>query len=71
MQKVTIDNDKCIRSRVCSARRVCPHGAILPLPGGAYPGAEGYTVDSKRCRGCAVCVRACSAGAVHILQEVQ
>ena len=66
MRPVTIDNAKCDRSPGCMARKSCPRGAILPVPGGAYPGANGYTVDEERCHGCAVCVRACPFGAVHL-----
>lgn len=66
MQDVTIDNGQCDRSAGCPSRRVCPTGAIIPVDGGVYPGANGYTVIDSLCRGCGVCVRVCAGGAVHV-----
>jgi Fe-S-cluster-containing hydrogenase component 2 len=66
VQHITIDADMCDRSPACPARRVCPRGAIKPLPGGRYPGSSGYVVDSDRCTACGVCIRACPGGAVHL-----
>lgn len=64
MMTAAIDIARCDRSPGCPAKRVCPRGAIIPVPGGSYPGAEGYTVDASRCTGCGVCVRVCPMGAV-------
>ncbi|GAB4281502.1 MAG: hypothetical protein Kow0056_16940 [Coriobacteriia bacterium] len=66
MFTANIDTDLCDRSPGCPARRVCPRGAIVPVPGGAYPGAEGYMVQQDRCTGCGVCVRVCPTGAVTL-----
>lgn len=63
--QVTIDNAACDRSPGCPSRRVCPTGAIVPVEGGPYPGANGYKVIDELCRGCAVCVRVCAGGAVR------
>lgn len=64
MPAVRIENDSCDRSPGCPARRVCPRGAIVPVPGGPYPGSKGYTVLQERCTGCGVCARVCAGGAV-------
>jgi len=66
MPDVRIDNDACDRSPGCPSRRVCPTGAIVPLEGGLYPGANGYTVVDELCRGCGVCARMCAGGAVRL-----
>ncbi|MRR12191.1 4Fe-4S dicluster domain-containing protein [bacterium] len=66
MRTVTIEPGTCDRSPACPARRACPRGAITAVPGGMYPGANGYTIDESRCTGCAVCVIHCPAGAVQI-----
>lgn len=66
MQTVTIDATVCDRSPACPARRACPRGAIVPIIGGSYPGANGYSIDASRCTGCAVCVLNCPGGAVHL-----
>jgi Fe-S-cluster-containing hydrogenase component 2 len=64
MAIVRIDNTACDRSPGCPARMVCPRGAIVPVEGGHYPGANGYTVLAEKCSGCGVCARACAGGAV-------
>jgi NAD-dependent dihydropyrimidine dehydrogenase PreA subunit len=64
MLTAAIDTARCDRSPGCPVRRVCPRGAVQPIPGGTYPGAEGYAVDASRCTGCGVCVRVCPTGAV-------
>jgi len=64
MAKVRIENSACDRSPGCPARQVCPKGAIVPVSGGGYPGANGYTVIEERCSGCGVCARVCAGGAV-------
>jgi len=66
VSNVKIDAASCDRSPGCPARRVCPRGAIQPIPGGSYPGANGYFVDESRCTGCAICARFCPGGAVRI-----
>ncbi|HET6351414.1 MAG TPA: 4Fe-4S ferredoxin [Coriobacteriia bacterium] len=66
MSVVTIDTARCDRSPGCPSRRICPTGAIVPIDGGAYPGANGYTVIEEKCSGCAVCVRVCAGGACRI-----
>ena len=64
MLVVEIDNAKCDRSRGCPSRRACPQGAIVPLEGGAYPGANGYRVIEDKCTGCGACVRVCAGSAI-------
>ncbi len=64
MPAVTIDVARCDRSPGCPARRVCPKGAITPIPGGARPGANGYAIDQDKCTGCGACVRVCAGGAI-------
>lgn len=64
--RVSIDIPKCDRSPGCPARRLCPKGAIIPIPGGAYPGANGYTIMEDRCTGCGACARVCAGGAVML-----
>jgi len=66
MAIVRIDNHSCDRSPGCPARSVCPRGAIVPVDGGLYPGANGYTVLQEKCTGCGVCARVCAGGAVRI-----
>lgn len=66
MIDVTIDNTRCDRSPGCPSRRVCPTGAIVPVEGGRYPGANGYAVIDELCRGCGVCARVCAGGAVNL-----
>jgi Fe-S-cluster-containing hydrogenase component 2 len=66
MPIVRIDNNQCDRSPGCPSRRVCPRGAIVPIEGGRYPGANGYTVVEERCSGCGVCMRVCAGGACQI-----
>jgi Fe-S-cluster-containing hydrogenase component 2 len=66
MQAIAINNHSCDRSPGCPSARVCPTGAIVPLEGGPYPGANGYTVKEELCRGCGVCARVCAGGAVQI-----
>ncbi|MHB1342501.1 MAG: ATP-binding protein [Coriobacteriia bacterium] len=61
-----IDAASCDRSPGCPARRVCPKGAIVPIPGGMYPGANGYSVIEELCAGCGVCARVCPGGAVTL-----
>lgn len=68
MAIVRIDATACDRSPACPARRVCPKGAIVPVSGGPYPGSQGYSIDTDKCSGCAVCVRACPGGAVQLGQ---
>lgn len=63
---VKIENTRCDRSPGCPARRACPRGAIIPIAGGAYPGANGYTVIEDKCTGCGVCARVCAGGAVNL-----
>lgn len=62
----TVDTARCDRSPACVAARFCPRDAIIPLPGGNYPGANGYKVDTDRCTGCGICLRACPFGAVEL-----
>lgn len=64
MPTIRIDTAACDRSPGCPARRVCPKGAIVPVAGGAYPGAQGYTVIEELCAGCGVCAQYCPGGAV-------
>ena len=64
MSTITIDNTLCDRSPGCPSARVCPTGANVPVEGGPYPGANGYTVIEDLCRNCAVCARVCAGGAV-------
>jgi Fe-S-cluster-containing hydrogenase component 2 len=64
--KASVTVERCDRSPGCMAARVCPRGAIVPVPGGTYPGASGFTVDGGSCTGCGVCVRACPFGAVEM-----
>lgn len=59
MSKVSIDLPRCDASPFCPARRVCPNGAVGPVPGG-------YTVDAEKCTGCGVCIRVCPTGAVRL-----
>ncbi len=66
MRTISIDTNACDRSPGCPARRVCPRGAITPVPGGAYPGANGYTVNDDLCTGCGICARVCPVGAVQL-----
>lgn len=66
MTTFAIDQERCDRSPHCPARRVCPKGAIIAAPGGAYPGASGYTVREDACAGCGLCMRVCPTGAVRI-----
>jgi Fe-S-cluster-containing hydrogenase component 2 len=63
---VYIENRSCDRSPGCPARRICPQGAIVPMAGGAYPGANGYIVEEDKCAGCGLCVRVCPGGAVRL-----
>lgn len=65
MAAIRIENAACDRSPGCPARRVCPHGAIVPIEGGAYQGANGYTVIDEKCAGCGICARVCAGGAVQ------
>lgn len=66
MTGVSIDTPSCDRSPGCPARRVCPTGAITPIEGGGYPGANGYSVIESRCEGCGICVAYCPMGAVKL-----
>ncbi|HEY3316949.1 MAG TPA: 4Fe-4S binding protein [Coriobacteriia bacterium] len=66
MARATIDTTRCDRSPGCVAARFCPQDAIVPIPGGSYPGANGYRVDEARCTGCLVCRRACPFDAVGL-----
>lgn len=59
-----IDAMTCDRSPGCPARRVCPKGAIVPVAGGRYAGANGYTVIEELCSGCGVCMRMCPGKAI-------
>ncbi|MRR12089.1 4Fe-4S ferredoxin [bacterium] len=63
---IKLDNALCDRSPGCPSARVCPTGAIVPVEGGAYPGANGYRIIDELCRGCAVCVRVCGGRALTI-----
>jgi len=63
---IHINEAACDRSPGCPARQVCPRNAIKPIPGGHYPGANGYMVDESLCTGCAVCARFCPTGAVSM-----
>lgn len=64
MGMVSIDTTSCDTSPGCPARRVCPKGAIVPFPGGPYPGANGYSVRDELCAGCGICVRMCPGRAI-------
>lgn len=66
MRTVRIETSLCDRSPGCPSRRVCPNGAIIPVAGGSYAGANGYTVMEDKCTGCGVCMRVCPGGAVQI-----
>jgi Fe-S-cluster-containing hydrogenase component 2 len=66
MGTVRIVTSMCDRSPGCPSRRVCPKGAIVPVPGGKYPGANGYTVLEEKCTSCGVCMRVCAGGAVQM-----
>lgn len=66
MTRVTIDRARCDRSPACPALRACPRDAIVPVPGGPYPGANGYSVIDDLCAGCAVCAARCPGGAVIV-----
>ena len=63
--RIAIDAAACDRSPGCPVKRICPRGAVEPVEGGAYPGANGYTVNQDLCTGCALCVRYCPMGAVN------
>lgn len=64
MPVVTVDNLRCDRSPGCPARRACPKGAIVPVEGGLYPGANGYRVIEDKCTGCGACIRVCAGRAI-------
>lgn len=64
MSAYKIDTNSCDRSPGCPARRVCPQGAIVPVQGGGYPGANGYTVIEDLCAACGMCVRVCPGRAI-------
>jgi MinD superfamily P-loop ATPase len=64
MQTFQIDARNCDRSGGCPARRMCPRGAIVAREGGAYPGANGYSVIESLCSGCGVCTRVCPTHAI-------
>jgi Fe-S-cluster-containing hydrogenase component 2 len=66
MASVSIDIPSCDRSPGCPARRSCRLGAIVPIPGGSYPGANGYTIDEEKCAGCGTCAMYCPGGAVRV-----
>ena len=66
MSIAVVDIPSCDRSPGCPARRVCPQGAIVPVVGGPYPGANGYTVIEDKCTGCGVCMRVCHGGAISM-----
>ncbi|PKQ37628.1 MAG: hypothetical protein CVT59_07150 [Actinobacteria bacterium HGW-Actinobacteria-1] len=66
VSSVSIDTAACDRSPACPAKRVCPRNAIVAVPGGVYPGANGYTVRDELCVGCGICARVCPGGAVNL-----
>ena len=61
-----IENVTCDRAPGCPVARVCPRHAVVGLPGGPYPGANGWVVDEALCTGCGVCVRACPTMSVSM-----
>jgi MinD superfamily P-loop ATPase len=65
-----IETATCDRAPGCPVARVCPRHAVVPVPGGAYPGANGWRVDEELCTGCGVCVRACPTRSVSLRPRV-
>ena len=58
MPTVSIDLKRCDASPFCPVKRVCPKGAVKPVPGG-------YSVDQSKCTDCGACIRVCPMGAVQ------
>jgi Fe-S-cluster-containing hydrogenase component 2 len=63
----TIDAAACDRSPACPARRVCPRGAVQRLADGPFVGS--YGVNADLCTACGVCVSACPARAVSMIDS--
>ena len=58
MPTVSIDLKRCDASPFCPVKRVCPKGAVKPVPGG-------YSVNQSKCTGCGTCVAACPSNAIQ------
>ncbi len=70
--KPVIDQDKCIRCRICWA--YCPEGAILEVDK-EYVTSKGvrysitYEIDYYYCKGCGICAEECPVKAVTLVRE--
>ncbi len=69
-----INQDKCIRCRLCWT--YCPDGAVLELnkPYRTSSGREysiTYEINYDYCKGCGICARECPVKAIDMVEEVR
>ncbi|MCC6030321.1 MAG: 4Fe-4S binding protein [Desulfurococcales archaeon] len=68
-----IDQDRCIRCRICWA--YCPDAAILeldqPYEAGEKKYSITYVVNYDYCKGCGVCAAECPVKAIKMIPEVE
>ena len=72
--KPVIDQDKCVRCRICWT--YCPEPAIVELDqpytsksGRAYKVT--YVIDYDYCKGCGICAEECPVKAIAMVEEVR
>lgn len=69
-----IDQDKCIRCRICWT--YCPEPAIRELDK-PYTSKSGrtyrvtYEIDYDYCKGCGICAEECPVKAITMVEEVR
>ena len=62
-----LKKNRCDKSPLCPAKRICPLDAITQKKKGFLKLSADYPeIDQSKCMGCGICVDACPHGAIYM-----